>query len=176
MASHTPDELAALLRDVPDFPEPGIVFKDITPLLGDAGAFASSIEHLAAPFRDAGIDVVVGTEARGFLFGTPVALALGAGFVPLRKPGKLPWQTVEHAYDLEYGTDSLSAHVDALAAGARALVVDDVLATGGTAAASCALVESLGGEVVACAFLLELGFLGGRSRLGDRTVHTVIDG
>jgi len=160
--------LLAHLRDVHDFPEPGIVFKDITPLLGDADAFRRAIYELADPWRDEAITHVVGVEARGFLFAAPVAYRLGAGCVPFRKPGKLPGETVEHTYDLEYGTDTLAAHVDAVPAGARVLVVDDVLATGGTARAACELVAHLGAEVVGCAFLLELTFLGGRSRLAGQ--------
>jgi len=162
------------LRDVPDFPSPGITFKDITPLLGDPGAFRRAVDELVAPFAGDGITHVVGVEARGFLFAAPVAYRLGAGCVPLRKPGKLPHETIEHTYDLEYGTDTLAAHVDAVPAGARVLVVDDVLATGGTAAAACELVERLGGVVVGCAFLLELGFLGGRGRLGGERLHALL--
>lgn len=168
------DRLRACLRDIEDFPEPGIVFKDITPLLADAGAFRLAVDLLADPYVDQGIDLVVGVEARGFLFAAPIAYRLGAGCVPFRKPGKLPFETVEHTYDLEYGTDTLAAHVDALAEGRRVLLVDDVLATGGTAAAACALVEELGGEVVAGAFLLELGFLSGRGRLGGRSMTSVL--
>lgn len=162
------------LRDVPDFPAPGITFKDITPLLGDAGAFRRAVDELTEPFAADRITHVVGVEARGFLFAAPVAYRLGAGCVPLRKPGKLPYQTVEHTYDLEYGTDTLAAHVDAVPRGARVLVVDDVLATGGTARAACQLVRGLGGEVVGCAFLLELGFLSGRERLLDERVHALV--
>ncbi len=162
------------LRDIPDFPEPGIVFKDITPLLADAAAFRLAVDALSDPFVDERIDLVVGMEARGFLFAAPIAYRLGAGCVPFRKPGKLPFETVEHSYDLEYGTDSLAAHVDAVGPGARVLVVDDVLATGGTAAAACELVSGLGGTIVACAFLLELGFLSGRGRLDGQTVTSVL--
>jgi adenine phosphoribosyltransferase len=166
--------LAAHLRDVPDFPEPGVVFKDITPLLGDAAGFRRAVDELAAPWVGADVTHVVGVEARGFLFAAPVAYRLGAGCVPLRKPGKLPAETVEHTYELEYGTDTLAAHVDAVPAGARVLVVDDVLATGGTAAASCALVRELGADVVGCAFLLELGFLAGRDRLPGERVTALL--
>lgn len=162
------------LRDVQDFPEPGIVFKDITPLLGDATGFRRAIDELAAPHRDDAITRVVGIEARGFLFAAPVAHVLRAGCVPLRKPGKLPAETIEHTYELEYGTDTLAAHVDAVPTGARVLIVDDVLATGGTAAAACELIRSLGGEVVACAFLLELGFLDGRRRLAGERLEVVL--
>lgn len=162
--------LAAHLRDVHDFPDPGIVFKDITPLLGDADAFRRAVDELAEPWAGDDVTHVVGVEARGFLFAAPVAYRLTAGCVPFRKPGKLPFETVEHTYDLEYGTDTLAAHVDAVPAGARVLVVDDVLATGGTARAACDLLRDLGADVVGCAFLLELGFLAGRAKLvGTRT-------
>ena len=150
------------------------MFKDITPLLADGDAFRLAVDCLSEPWVDQEVDVVVGVEARGFLFAAPIAYRLGAGCVPFRKPGKLPYETVEHTYDLEYGTDTLAAHVDAISAGTRVLLVDDVLATGGTARAACELVENLGGTVVACAFLLELGFLRGRGRLGDQRVHAVL--
>lgn len=165
--------LAGHLRDVPDFPEPGVVFKDITPLLGDAAGFRRAVDELADPWVGQGITHVVGVEARGFLFAAPVAYRLGAGCVPLRKPGKLPAETVEHTYELEYGTDTLAAHVDAVPAHARVLVVDDVLATGGTAAAACALVRELDAEVAGCAFLLELAFLAGRDRLPGERVRSL---
>lgn len=169
-----PQVLLEHLRDIPDFPEPGVVFKDITPLLADAGAFRLAVDALSDPYLGEAVDVVVGVEARGFLFAAPIAYRLGAGCIPFRKPGKLPYETVEHTYDLEYGTDTLAAHVDAVVPGARVLVVDDVLATGGTAAAACRLVSDLGGTVVACAFLLELGFLGGRQRLDGQAVMSVL--
>lgn len=162
------------LRDVVDFPEPGIVFKDITPLLADAEALRFAVDALAEPHLGAGVDLVVGVEARGFLFAAPIAYHLGAGCVPFRKPGKLPYETVEHTYELEYGTDTLSAHVDALEPGHRVLVVDDVLATGGTAKAACDLVEQLGGELVGASFLLELGFLAGREKLEGRSVTSLL--
>jgi adenine phosphoribosyltransferase len=159
------------VRDIPDFPQPGIVFKDITPLLGDAGAFRTCIDALADPFAEDGISKVLGTEARGFIFAAPVAYRFGAGFVPVRKAGKLPWEIERQEYALEYGTDLLEIHRDAVAPGERVLIVDDVLATGGTAAATERLVTKLGGVVVGFAFLIELGFLGGRSELGhDRVV------
>lgn len=158
---------AALVRDVPDFPKPGITFKDITPLLADPEAFAEVVDRLAEPFVGRGVTKVVGIEARGFVVAAPVAHRLGAGFVPVRKPGKLPWETASEAYELEYGTDELEVHLDAVAAGEKVLVVDDVIATGGTALAAARLVEGLGGEVVGLAFLIELGFLGGADRLGD---------
>ena len=157
---------AALVRDVPDFPKPGITFKDITPLLADPEAFAEVVDRLAEPFVGRGVTKVVGIEARGFVVAAPVAHRLGAGFVPVRKPGKLPWETASEAYELEYGTDELEVHLDAFTPGEKVLVVDDVIATGGTALAAARLVEGLGGEVVGLAFLIELAFLGGAERLG----------
>jgi adenine phosphoribosyltransferase len=154
-----------LIRDVPDFPNPGVVFKDITPLLGDPDAFGSCIDALALPFVGTGIDKVLGIEARGFIVAAPVALRLGAGFVPVRKAGKLPWKVEKESYSLEYGSDTLEIHADALSPGERALIVDDVLATGGTASAVIRLVERLGGETAGFACLIELAFLDGRSRL-----------
>ncbi len=158
-------DLGSFVRDIPDFPKPGVMFKDITPLLGDAGAFAATVDGLVAPYAAEGINKVLGTEARGFILAAPVACRFGAGFVPVRKAGKLPWQIERQEYELEYGTDLLEIHKDAVAPGERVLVVDDVLATGGTAAATARLVEKLGGVVVGFAFLIELGFLGGRSAL-----------
>lgn len=157
--------LRSLVRDVPDFPRPGIVFRDITPLLADADALRRAVTALASPFADAGIDRVVGIEARGFIFAAPVACALGAGFVPVRKPGKLPWETVSEPYELEYGVDELEAHRDSFPTGDHVLIVDDVIATGGTAAAACRLVERLGGRVAGVSCLIELAPLGGRDRL-----------
>ena len=168
------DDLRARLRDVPDFPKPGIVFKDITPVLADPLLFGRAVNALSAPFRGEHITQVVGIEARGFMFGAPVALALGAGFVPARKPGKLPFRTLQERYALEYGTDGLELHEDALLAGERVLVVDDLLATGGTAAAVGKLVERLGGVLVGFSFVAELGFLPGRARLTGAPVHTLI--
>jgi adenine phosphoribosyltransferase len=168
-------QLRSLVRDVVDFPQPGVVFKDLTPLLADGPALAAVVEDLAAFGRQVGCDAVVGVEARGFVLAAPVAVALGVGFVPVRKPGKLPWDAVRRSYDLEYGSDALEVHADALVAGHRALVVDDVLATGGTAAATCELVESLGATVAGVAVLVELAFLHGRSRLGDRVLHRVLE-
>jgi adenine phosphoribosyltransferase len=162
------------VRDVPDFPEPGVVFKDLTPLLADGPALAAVVEWVAEVGRRAGAEVVAGVEARGFVLAAPAAVALGVGFVPLRKPGKLPWDAVGRAYDLEYGTDSLEAHVDAFVAGHRVLVVDDVLATGGTAVAACGLVQDLGATVAGVAVLVELGFLEGRSKLGDLPVSSLL--
>ncbi len=163
-----------LIRTIPDFPRPGIRFRDITPLLGDADGLAQVVHDLAEPFRGK-IDVVAGIEARGFIFGAAVARALHVGFVPIRKPGKLPGEAIGHDYDLEYGTNRVEVHVDAVAHGERVLLVDDLLATGGTAAAGAALVERLGGRVVACAFVVELVGLPGRGVLEGRglAVHAL---
>jgi adenine phosphoribosyltransferase len=157
--------LQSLIRDVPDYPKPGIVFKDITPVLARADAFACAIELLAAPFREAHIDLVLGIEARGFMFAAPVAVRLGAGFVPVRKPGKLPRAVDRATYALEYGSDALEMHRDAVSSGASVLVVDDVMATGGTAAAAIELAHRQGANVVGALFLIELTFLGGRAKL-----------
>jgi len=166
--------LRSLIRDVADFPEPGIAFKDITPLLADAEAFALVVDRLAEHFVGRHIDKVVGIEARGFVLAAPVAHRLGAGLVPVRKPGKLPWDTHTAAYDLEYGSDRLEVHRDAVAPGERVVIVDDVLATGGTASATAELVETLGGEVVGLGFLIELAFLSGAARLGDRDLVALL--
>jgi adenine phosphoribosyltransferase len=166
--------LANFIRAIPDFPQPGVTFRDLTPLMGDAWALRAAVVALVTPFRDAGIGVVAGMEARGFIFGALAAWQLGTGFVPLRKPGKLPAEVEAVTYALEYGTASLEVHRDALASEHRVLLVDDVLATGGTAGASAALVERLGATVVGCAFLLELAALGGRARLAGRHVHSVL--
>ncbi len=168
------DRLSATLRDVPDFPTPGILFKDITPVLADPELMRDVITAMLAPIAGLGVTHVVGVESRGFLFGMPMALQLGAPFAPARKPGKLPWNTERESYDLEYRSDVLEMHTDAVGVGARVLVVDDVLATGGTAAATCRLVERLGGTVVGVSVLVELGFLQGRTRLPDRAVHAVV--
>ncbi|MEE2887862.1 MAG: adenine phosphoribosyltransferase [Planctomycetota bacterium] len=162
------------LRDVPDFPKPGIMFKDIAPLLADHGALTHCIDQMAAAVADLDIQRVAGIESRGFLFGTPLALKLGLGFTPIRKPGKLPAATTKYEYELEYGTDTLEIHNDGVAPGDKVLIVDDVLATGGTAQAACELVQMVGGEVAACVFLLELGFLSGRDKLIGRTVRSLI--
>jgi adenine phosphoribosyltransferase len=174
--SATPIErrLREAIRDVPGFPKPGIVFKDITPVLSDPELLRATVEALAAPFRGEPIGKVLGIESRGFLFGPPVALALRAGFVPARKPGKLPRKTLRESYELEYGTDALEAHADAFAAGERVLVVDDLLATGGTAAAAIRLVERSGAKVAGIAFVVELEFLHGRTRLSERKVHVLL--
>ncbi len=162
------------IRAIPDFPKPGILFRDVTPLLGDPATLREAIAALVAPFRADGIQKVVGMESRGFIFGTPAALELGAGFVPVRKPGKLPAATRSASYELEYGTDRLEIHEDAIRAGERVLLVDDLLATGGTAEATARLVRELGGQVVAAAFLVELAALGGRARLALPRVHSVV--
>lgn len=167
-------DLSTFVRDVPDFPEPGIVFKDITPLLADAAALQAAVDAMLAPHDGEAVTKVVGIEARGFIFGAPIALALGAGFVPMRKAGKLPHTTVTESYALEYGSASLEVHADAFDRGDRVLVVDDVLATGGTARAAMALVGGAGGVVTGCAFLIELGFLGGRAALGTAHVTSVL--
>lgn len=161
--SESLSEYLPLIRDIPDFPKPGIVFKDVTPLLADAEAFAATIRAMAEPWRDAKLDAVVGIESRGFIFGAALALELGAGFVPVRKPGKLPAVTLSESYALEYGLDSLQVHVDALPPGARVLLVDDVLATGGTLRAALSLLRRQGAEVAGAAVLIELAALGGRT-------------
>jgi adenine phosphoribosyltransferase len=167
-------DLDALVRDIPDFPKPGIVFKDITPLLASPQGMDGAVTALADLTRDLRVDVVIGAEARGFLLGPAVARELGAGFVLARKPGKLPHDTVRAEYVLEYATDALEVHSDAVAAGARVLVHDDLLATGGTARALCQLVEQLDGVVAGCAFLLELAFLDGRENLADYDVRSLL--
>jgi adenine phosphoribosyltransferase len=167
--------LRAFVRDIPDFPQPGIVFRDITPLLLDAGALDAAVSGLAARVTPTEVDFVVAAEARGFILGAALARQLGAGFVPARKPGKLPAQTISAQYALEYGLDALEVHSDALADGARVLVHDDLLATGGTAGALCDLVAGLGAEIVGCAFLVELCFLDGRKRLAPHEVYSLIE-
>lgn len=166
--------LRRLIRDVPDYPRPGIVFKDITPLLGHAGSFAAACDAMAAAFRHDGVTHVAAVESRGFLFGSPIAMTLNAGVIPIRKRGKLPYDAESEEYELEYGTDALEMHVDALPADARVLLVDDVLATGGTAAAACRLVERMSGTVIGCSFLIRLGFLGGLERLSGRRASSLI--
>lgn len=168
-------ELAGLVRDIPDVPQPGIVFKDITPLLAHPQGLASTIEALADPWHDAGIDTVVGIEARGVILGAAVAHSLGVGFVPIRKAGKLPGATMAQQYDLEYGTDTIEIHADAVSPGEHVLVLDDVLATGGTAAAAALLLQRLGATLAGHSFLLELSFLDGRAKLGDARIETVIE-
>jgi adenine phosphoribosyltransferase len=168
------NRLTAKIRDIPDFPKPGIVFKDITPLVKDPATLRLAVHQLLHPFLGREITVVAGMEARGFIFGSLVAWELGVGFVPLRKPGKLPYDVQRVSYDLEYGSATLEAHADAFGANDQVLLIDDILATGGTAKASCELVECLGATVVACAFVLELDFLAGREKLRDYEVHTLI--
>jgi adenine phosphoribosyltransferase len=167
-------DLRAFVRDIPDFPTPGIVFKDITPLLLDPRALDAAVTRLVQFAKPLDIELVVAAEARGFILGGALAHQLGTGFVPARKRGKLPHDTVSAEYGLEYGIDALEVHADALAGGARVLVHDDLLATGGTAGALCELVEALGGQIVACAFLIELRFLGGRERLAPHHVHALV--
>ncbi len=166
--------LRELIRDVPNFPKPGIIFKDITPLLRDASGLSLAVEYLTQPFRAQHVDVVAGAESRGFIFGTAVARNLSAGFVPIRKPGRLPSKTRAQQYELEYGTDKLEMHDDAVKPGDRVLMVDDLLATGGTMAACCKLVESLGATIIGIAFLIELPSLNGRSKLGKYPVHSIL--
>jgi adenine phosphoribosyltransferase len=162
------------IRDIPDFPKPGILFKDITPLLADPAAFAESVRVLSDHYRGQPIDAIAAAEARGFLFAAPMALELKLPLIPLRKPGKLPYRTYSLKYDLEYGQAELQMHVDGVAKGARVLLVDDVLATGGTMKAGCALIEQAGGTVAGCAFLVELSFLGGREKLAGYDVHALV--
>lgn len=170
----TISDLQKLIRDVPDFPKAGILFKDITPLLGNGEALRSTVSHLANRATVLRPDVIVAIESRGFIFGAAVATFLGLGFVPVRKPGKLPWRSRRVSYALEYGSDSLEMHEDAVLQGGRALIVDDLLATGGTAGAAAELVRATGAEVVGCAFVIELAFLGGRSRLAPTAVESLI--
>ena len=167
--------LTDYIRDIPDFPKPGIVFKDITPLLQSPGALAMAVEQMANPYRGMGVQQVVGAESRGFIFGTAVAQALSAGFIPIRKPNKLPFDTRSITYELEYGTDSLEIHTDAVTPGERLLMVDDLLATGGTMKACCDMVDQLGGDIIGITVLIELTFLTGREKLkshGD--IHAII--
>lgn len=167
-------DLRQFIRDIPDFPKAGILFRDITPLLADAQALTCAIEQLTEPFQGKGIDVVAAVEARGFIFGSAVAKALGVGFVPIRKQGKLPYETHAVSYGLEYGQDTVEVHTDAAVPGMKVLMVDDLLATGGTMVAACELVEKLGGEIAGLTFLIELTDLDGREKLGQYDIHTVI--
>lgn len=170
----TQAQLRRLIRDIPDFPKPGILFRDITPLLADPPGLALAVELLANPCRGKNIDLVVGAESRGFIFGTAVACCLSAGFVIVRKPGKLPHKRIAKTYDLEYGKDTLEMHADAIVKGQRVLIVDDLLATGGTMQACCDLVNHLGGQIVGIAVMIELAGLKGRERLKPHDVHSVI--
>jgi adenine phosphoribosyltransferase len=170
----TPKEIAAAIRNVPDFPKAGIQFKDITPVLADARLFAGAIDLLAGKFKPGSVDTVVGVDARGFIFAAAAAVKLHAGFAPVRKKGKLPYQTHEQDYALEYGSATVAMHVDALKPGARVLLIDDLLATGGTASAAAALVNKLGAKILEAAFLIELKFLNGREKLKDYPVRSVI--
>lgn len=168
------DQLRKIIREVPDFPKPGILFYDVTTLLSDPAGLRAVTDHLVERYRGQKIDKVVGIETRGLIFAAPVAMELGIGLVPARKPGKLPFTTITESYDLEYGSNSICMHSDAIAKGERVLIVDDLIATGGTLAAASALVERLGGEVVEIAAVIELTFLNGRPRLGERPIYTMI--
>ncbi len=174
MSHLTEINLEEYIRDVPDFPKPGIVFKDITPLLGHSDALKATIKRMADPFRDKSIDVIAAAEARGFLFAAPLAIELGIGMVPIRKPGKLPHKKRSYSYELEYGTDTLEMHVDGIKAGENVLVVDDLLATGGTVEACCRMIEQCDANIVSCAFLIELGFLNGKEKLKPHDVFSLI--
>ena len=174
MSDVTVGDLEAAIRNVPDFPQPGIQFKDITPVLGDARLFAGAIDLMAARHADAGIDACVGIDARGFIFAAAAAKQLGTGFVPVRKKGKLPWKTHEESYSLEYGEATVAIHQDALQPGARVLLLDDLLATGGTAAASVSLLKKIGAEIVEVGFLIELGFLNGREKMNGAPINSLI--
>lgn len=169
-----PERLHRLIRDIPDFPKPGILFKDITPLLADPSGLALAVEFMANPFRTQNVDIVVGAESRGFIFGTAIAQSLSCGFVPVRKPGKLPSERKSITYALEYGTDTLEIHQDAIQPGQRVLMVDDLLATGGTMRACCDLVEGLGATIIGIAVLIELEFLNGREKLKPHEVSAVL--
>ena len=168
------DQLRRYIRDVPDFPKPGIMFRDVTPLLLEPAALGAAVEALSEPFRGLRVDRVLGIESRGFMLGAPVALSLGVGFGLIRKVGKLPYQTHRVSYDLEYGTDTVEMHVDTVEKGQRVLIIDDLLATGGTAAAAVKLAREAGGDVIGCSFLIELSALGGRKLLDVEAVHSVI--
>jgi len=167
-------DLERYIRSIPDWPQKGILFRDITPLLADAEALAAAVEALSSDFADAGVEYIAAVEARGFIFGAAVATKLGAGFVPIRKKGKLPYETKSVTYELEYGTDTLEVHSDAVRNGAKVLMVDDLLATGGTMAAACELIKQIGGHVVAITFLIELSDLAGREKLRGYDIHAVI--
>jgi len=172
-APHPPD-LRCYIRSIPDFPKAGVMFRDITPLLLNPAAFDGALRRMAEPYAEGDVDLIVGAESRGFIFAAPLALRLDAGFVPIRKKGKLPADTLSVTYDLEYGTDTVEMHTDAVRHGSRVLMVDDLLATGGTMAASCKMVEEAGGEIVGVEFLIELAFLGGRAKLEGYPVRSQI--
>ena len=174
MSDVTVGDLESAIRNVPDFPQPGIQFKDITPVLGDARLFAGAIDLMASRHADAGIDACVGIDARGFIFAAAAAKQLGTGFVPVRKKGKLPWKTHEESYSLEYGEATVAIHQDALQPGARVLLLDDLLATGGTAAAAVSLLKKIGAEIVEIGFLIELGFLNGREKMNGAPINSLI--
>lgn len=167
-------DITAFIRDVPDFPKKGIIFKDITPLLGSYEALSATVDQLAEPYLGKGVEYVTGVESRGFIFGTALAERLLAGFVPIRKPGKLPAETLQESYELEYGSDAIEIHADAFPPGAKVLMADDLLATGGTMAAACRLVEKLGGRIVGVAFVVELCFLNGRQQLKGQQIHSLV--
>ena len=173
-SKNSTESIAKKIRDVHDFPKKGIVFKDITPVLSDIDLFRKSIDLMVKPFIEKKIDVVVGIESRGFIFGTPIADMLNASFVPVRKPGKLPWNTEKVKYELEYGTDTLEIHTDAIKEGQNILIVDDLLATGGTAEAACKLVSQIKGTIKGLAVLVELEFLNGREKLNQYNVHSIV--
>jgi adenine phosphoribosyltransferase len=175
MPAPTVSEIENAIRNVPDFPKPGIQFKDITPLLADARLFAGTIDLLTDGFKPGSVDAVVGIDARGFIFAAAAAIKLNAGFVPVRKIGKLPFQTIQQDYALEYGSATVAMHVDALKSGARVLLIDDLLATGGTAAAATSLVEKLGGKILEVSFLIELGFLNGREKLKQYSIRSLVN-
>ena len=168
------DYIRGLIRDIPDFPKEGILFKDITPVLSDIKALRLSVEEMSKPFMNQNIDVVVGIESRGFIFGAPIADKLDAAFVPIRKPGKLPWNTEKVEYELEYGTDTLEIHKDAISEGQNVLIVDDLLATGGTAEAACKLISKIKGTIKGLVILVELDFLKGREKLNQYNVHSIV--
>lgn len=174
MKSNPTIDLGRFVRTVPDFPKPGILYRDITPLLANAQALRETVVRLADPYRDEEVDVVAAAEARGFIFAAPLAIELGKGFVPVRKPGKLPYETLRLCYDLEYGSDTLEIHVDGIARGERVLLVDDLLATGGTMQACCRLVEQCGAAIIGCAFVIELSGLGGAARLAPYRTFSLL--
>ncbi|PNY38067.1 adenine phosphoribosyltransferase [Rhodopirellula baltica] len=167
-------DLETFIREIPDFPKPGILYRDIAPLLADPGALKAATEAMAAPFANEKVDIIAAAEARGFIFAVPMAMQLGAGFVPIRKPGKLPFETHSHAYELEYGTDELHVHIDGVKPGQRVVLVDDLLATGGTMQACCRLIERCSAEIVGCLFLIHLAALSGESKLDPYRVESAI--